>query len=172
MILIGLGSNVKGPWGSPASTIRAALKRLDSGPTRLVRTSRLLRSKPMGPVNQPDYINAVAVIATDMAPEALLRHLHDIELDADRRRTVRWGPRTLDLDLLDFNGQVQPGEDTSRGHLKSLELPHPGIPDRDFVLLPIRDVAPQWRHPVSRKSAQDMIDELQAEPANCVFLNG
>jgi 2-amino-4-hydroxy-6-hydroxymethyldihydropteridine diphosphokinase len=147
MILIGLGSNVSGPWGSPRETVIRALRELDSNGTRLVIASRLVETTPFGKVNQPTFVNAAAEITTAMPPETLMRHLHDIERRAGRRRRLRWGPRTLDLDLLDYHGLVR------RGPLK---LPHPGIPERDFWLTPLMEIVPQWRHPVSRRSAHAM----------------
>jgi 2-amino-4-hydroxy-6-hydroxymethyldihydropteridine diphosphokinase len=147
MILIGLGSNVSGPWGSPRETVLRALRELDSHGTQLVVASRLVETTPFGKLNQPGFVNAVAAITTAMPPEALMRHLHDIERQAGRRRRTRWGPRTLDLDLLDYHGLVRQGR---------LELPHPGIAERDFVLTPLMEVAPRWRHPVSRHTARTM----------------
>jgi len=147
MILIGLGSNVDGPWGTPRETVMRALRELDGNGTRLVHASRLVETTPFGKVNQPTFVNAAAEIATAMPPETLMAHLHDIERRAGRRRRLRWGPRTLDLDLLDYHGLVR------RGRLK---LPHPGIPERDFWLTPLMEIVPHWRHPVSRLSAQAM----------------
>jgi 7,8-dihydro-6-hydroxymethylpterin-pyrophosphokinase len=77
-----------------------------------------------------------------------MRRLHALEQAAGRRRRERWGPRTLDLDLLDYHGLLR------RHHLR---LPHPGIAERDFVLVPIAEIAPRWRHPLSRKSAAAML---------------
>lgn len=147
MILIGLGSNVDGPWGNSRETVLRALRELDANGTELVATSRLVETTPFGKVNQPSFVNAVAQITTAMPPEALMQHLHDIERRAGRRRRLRWGPRTLDLDLLDYHGLVR------RGRLK---LPHPGIPERDFWLTPLMELAPGWRHPVTRQTAQKM----------------
>lgn len=147
MILIGLGSNVDGPWGTPRETVQHALRELDGAGTALVVASRLVETMPFGKVNQPSFVNAAAEITTAMPPETLMHHLHDIERRAGRRRRMRWGPRTLDLDLLDYHGLVR------RGLLK---LPHPGIAERDFVLTPLVEIAPQWRHPVTRRSAQTM----------------
>lgn len=147
MILIGLGSNVNGPWGSPRETMLQALRELDGNGTALVAASRLVETAPFGKLNQPSFVNAVARIATAMPPETLMHHLHDIERRAGRRRRLRWGPRTLDLDLLDYHGLVRRGR---------LLLPHPGIAERDFVLTPLMEVAPTWRHPVTRHSAQTM----------------
>lgn len=147
MILIGLGSNVDGPWGSPRETMLRALRELDAGGTVLVAASRLVETTPFGKLNQPSFVNAVAQITTAMPPEALMQHLHEIERRAGRRRRLRWGPRTLDLDLLDYHGLVR------RGRLK---LPHPGIPERDFWLTPLIEMVPAWRHPVTRQTAQQM----------------
>lgn len=147
MILIGLGSNVSGPWGEPRDTVLRALRELDSDGTRLVVASRLLETEPFGKLNQPSFVNAVARITTAMPPDALMLHLHDIERRAGRRRRMRWGPRTLDLDLLDYHGLIRHGR---------LELPHPGIAERDFVLTPLVEIAPHWRHPETRRSARTM----------------
>jgi 2-amino-4-hydroxy-6-hydroxymethyldihydropteridine diphosphokinase len=147
MILVGLGSNVSGPWGNPRETVLRALRELDSNGTELVAASSLVETVPFGKVNQPNFVNAVARIITAMPAEALLLHLHDIERRAGRRRRMRWGPRTLDLDLLDYHGLVRHGR---------LMLPHPGIAERDFVLTPLMEIAPAWRHPVTRRTARTM----------------
>ena len=153
MILLALGSNRPGPWGSPEETVRAALARLHGGGIRLKRCSRLIISAPFGITDQPPFVNAVAEIETALSPEALLERLHLIERMAGRRRTLRWGPRTLDLDLLDYHGLVRapPGRPV---------LPHPGIAQRIFVLAPIAEIAPRWRHPVSRLTAPAMLRRL------------
>jgi 2-amino-4-hydroxy-6-hydroxymethyldihydropteridine diphosphokinase len=124
-----------------------ALHELDGGGTHLIAASSLVETAPFGRLNQPSFVNAVARIATAMPPEALMLHLHDIERRAGRRRRMRWGPRTLDLDLLDYHGLVRRGR---------LHLPHPGIAERDFVLTPLIEVVPNWRHPVTRRTARAM----------------
>src|SRR4051812_36617217 len=101
MILVALGSNLEGPWGSPRETVCRALKELERGRTRLARVSPLVATTPFGRRNQPAFVNAVAEIATHLPPDALMRRLHAIEREAGRRRAVRWGPRALDLDLID-----------------------------------------------------------------------
>jgi len=160
MILIGIGSNVEGPWGPPAANVERALRELDVSPLRLLRASRLLLTSPFGQLDQPDFVNAVAEIATSLPPQALMQRLHDIELSADRRRTLRWGPRTLDLDLLDYDGLVLDGSEGHASHRGPLKLPHPGIPERPFVLKPIAEIAPRWRHPVSGRTARELLDRL------------
>jgi 2-amino-4-hydroxy-6-hydroxymethyldihydropteridine diphosphokinase len=162
MILIGIGSNVEGPWGAPGDTVAEALRRLGQPPLRLLKASRLLVTSPFGVRDQPNFVNAVAAIETDLAPHELMRLLHDIELSADRRRSLRWGPRTLDLDLLDYDGLVLEGSDRQAGPRGPLRLPHPGIAERPFVLGPIAEIAPGWRHPVLGLSARELLDRLPA----------
>lgn len=129
---IGLGSNV----GDPVGQVRAALVSIDAIPrTRVYLQSSLFASEPMGPPDQPLYINAVAAVRTRLTPHALLRALHDIEHEAGRvREGKRWGPRRLDLDLLDFDERTVADEE--------LTLPHPGAGQRSFVLVPWAELAP------------------------------
>lgn len=153
MILVALGSNRSGPWGNPEQTVQRALAALNRGGLRLKRASPLLRTSPFGVTSQPPFVNAVAEIATGLSPERLLARLHHIERMAGRRRTLRWGPRTLDLDLLDYHGEVR-----SAPHRPV--LPHPGIAGRIFVLKPLLAIAPRWRHPVTRRTACQMLRRL------------
>ncbi len=157
MILVALGSNQSGPWGTPEEIVRRALLELNSGPTKLKAASSLIQTAPFGVTNQPNFVNAVAHIETALSPYTLLRRLHMIERQGGRRRGRRWGPRTLDLDLIDYNGQ----QITQKGLLqKALVLPHPGIAMRLFVLEPIAEIAPRWKHPVNHKTAVSMIQKL------------
>jgi 2-amino-4-hydroxy-6-hydroxymethyldihydropteridine diphosphokinase len=153
MILVALGSNKPGPWGSPSQTVERAVAALDRGPLRLVKASRLMVSAPFGRVNQAPFVNAVAVIASHLPPEVLMRRLHAIEREAGRRRAVRWGPRSLDLDLVDYHGLRRPASSL-------LRLPHPGIAERIFVLQPIAEIAPRWRHPVLHRTAGELLRNL------------
>jgi 2-amino-4-hydroxy-6-hydroxymethyldihydropteridine diphosphokinase len=157
MILVGLGSNLPGVWGSPRETVLRAFDALHGGPVKVVKVSSLLITSPMGPQNQPDYVNAVAVLETHLPPEALLRRLHMIERQAGRSRRLRWGPRTLDLDLLAYHQLVRVRKGLA---IKPLALPHPGLHERSFVLQPLQEIAPKWRHPVLRMTVQEMVRRL------------
>ncbi len=130
---IALGSNL----ADPRQQIAQAFEALAGLPhTRLVARSSLYRSAPMGPADQPDYINAVARLDTTLAPLALLDALQAIEQQQGRVRTgERWGPRTLDLDLLLFADTII--EDPR------LTVPHPGLAQRNFVLYPLMEIAEQ-----------------------------
>ena len=133
---VGLGSNLDGPAAQVASGLRALTELPE---TRLLRQSALYATPPMGPADQPDYINAVALIATHLPPLVLLDALQAIEHAHHRVRERHWGPRTLDLDILCYDGLVL-------AHPR-LVLPHPGIAERAFVVIPLLDIAPELRLP-------------------------
>lgn len=132
-VFIGLGSNRAGP----VRQLRQALHALGGLPsTRLHARSSLYRNPPMGPTWQPDFVNAVAELRTDLTPRKLLAALQRIESRQGRNRTlVRWGPRTLDLDILIWGAR--------RLKLQGLIVPHPGIAHRAFVLYPLAELAPE-----------------------------
>lgn len=133
---IGLGSNLE----DPIQQVRTALEELNKIKlTSIVQHSSLYRSDPVGPAGQPDYINAVAEINTRLEPMPLLRALQSIEQDHDRVRIQRWGPRTLDLDLLIYADQVIDEPD--------LIVPHIMIAERSFVLFPLAEIAPDVQVP-------------------------
>ena len=129
---IALGANL----GQPAQQLRAALLALAQVPDiQLLAQSSLYRTAPLGLANQPDYCNAVCKVKTSLSPEALLEQLMTLERAAGRvRGEDRWGPRLLDLDLLHVEGEQR--------ETQQLQLPHPGIAQRNFVLIPLADVAP------------------------------
>ena len=134
---IGVGSNLE----DPRAQVLAAIARLDDLPSsRLVLASSLYRSRPFGPVAQPDFVNAVAGILTQLEPPALLNELKAIESSMGRpERHEHWGPRIIDLDLLAFG--------TERRSDPELTLPHPGIVERNFVLYPLAEIAPDLELP-------------------------
>ena len=133
---VGLGSNLD----DPVRQVNTALATLDQLPqSRLLACSGLYRSAPMGPQDQPDYINAVAGVETALSAEALLEALQAIEQAHARVRGEHWGPRTLDLDILLYGDEII---ETPR-----LTVPHPGIAERNFVLVPLTELAPQLSVP-------------------------
>jgi 2-amino-4-hydroxy-6-hydroxymethyldihydropteridine diphosphokinase len=134
---IGLGSNLD----DPAGQVRRALAALAAIPdTRLIASSAFYRSPPLGPQDQPDFVNAVAGLLTRLPARELLSALQAIEDAQGRRRDgPRWGPRTLDLDLLLYGGLRLEDE--------GLVLPHPGLAERAFVLVPLLELAPGLRLP-------------------------
>lgn len=132
IVYIGLGSNLI----RPKEQLQQALKTLESHTQIvLVASSHFYSSSPMGPSDQPDYVNAVCKIKTSLQPQALLATLQKIEEQQGRKREgERWGPRTLDLDILLYNDLTL---DTEK-----LTLPHPGMKQREFVLVPLFEISP------------------------------
>jgi 2-amino-4-hydroxy-6-hydroxymethyldihydropteridine diphosphokinase len=153
--LIGLGSNKPFLGRSCEEVVRGASRALSSLGTD-VALSPLYRSPAWPDPSQPPYVNAAARLETSLSPEALLAGLQAIEAGFGRVRSgdlaLRYAPRTVDLDLLALAGEVRDGE--------ALTLPHPRLAERDFVLLPLRDVAPEWVHPVTGEGAEAMLAEL------------
>lgn len=152
---VALGGNL----GDTRAYLRAALDRLANLPdSRLLAHSRFYRTPPWGLREQPAFLNAAAMLDTALAPHALLDALLDIELVAGRvRKGERWGPRTLDLDLLHMDGVAL--------HDERLTLPHPRIAERAFVLLPLAELAPDLELP-----GQGRVDALLAavDTAGCI----
>lgn len=157
MIVIALGANLPSPAGPPADTLRAALAALENAGVHVRGASKFFVSAAWPDPRDPAFINAVASVETTFAPDALLAILHKIEKDFGRRRGERNAPRTLDLDLLDYNGLVEEGPP---------QLPHPRMAERGFVLIPLADIAPDWRHPVSGRTVRSLIAELSQDGRN------
>ncbi|WGW04946.1 2-amino-4-hydroxy-6-hydroxymethyldihydropteridine diphosphokinase [Tropicibacter oceani] len=171
-IVIALGSNLGSTAGSPTATIAAALLALNSAGARLRRVSRFYATPCFPEGAGPDYVNACAVLTGLGSPAQALDLLHQIESDFDRQRIARWGSRTLDLDLLAIGDIVLPDRqgfahwhdlpaaDQRRVAPDQLILPHPRLHERAFVLVPMCDVAPDWRHPVLGLTTAQMTARL------------
>jgi 2-amino-4-hydroxy-6-hydroxymethyldihydropteridine diphosphokinase len=153
-ILIGLGANLPSRFGPPEETLKAALRRLQEAGVRLRRLSRFWRSRPVPISDQPWFVNGVAAVETDLPPEALLALLHRIEAEFGRLRGEINAARSLDLDLLAYGRLIRE---------TSPILPHPRLAERAFVLLPLAEVAPGWRHPLSGRAIAALIAELPAD---------
>ncbi|NEQ53139.1 MAG: 2-amino-4-hydroxy-6-hydroxymethyldihydropteridine diphosphokinase, partial [Leptolyngbya sp. SIO3F4] len=148
---IALGSNL----GNSEETIEAALTQLDQiDDMRLELRSQLYKTAPVGPP-QPHYINACAIFHTSLSPDQVLQVLLATEVKFGRLRRERWGPRTLDLDLLFYDDCVI---DTP-----NLILPHPRMHERAFVLVPLNEIAPEWQHPVCQHTVKQLLQ--QVDPA-------
>ncbi len=156
MILVAIGANLPGPWGSePVQSCRRAARELDRlAGLRVSAVSRWYRSAPVPRAEQPDYANGVARLAGAVEPAALLAALQEVERRAGRVRGVANAARTLDLDVIDVDGLVRDGPDPI--------LPHPRACLRPFVLLPLREVAPGWVEPRSGRSVDALLAELRS----------
>jgi 2-amino-4-hydroxy-6-hydroxymethyldihydropteridine diphosphokinase len=135
---VGLGANL----GDPPAQLREALRLIGARPgIRVTATSKFYRSAPLGPGAQPDYCNAVCAADTDLNPDRLLTHLHEVERQMGRERPPqRWAPRLIDLDLLCY-------EQVKAMHTSRITLPHPEMHKRNFVLVPLAEIAPELEIP-------------------------
>ena len=128
--------------------------------------SPLYETRAVGNARQPAYVNAVALLDTTMPPEALLRVLKEIERRSGRRGGRPWGPRTLDIDIVDYKGLTRHWTGRRGGFPRAgarpLVLPHPLAHERPFVLKPLLDIAPDWRHPALKQSGRDLWHRISA----------
>jgi 2-amino-4-hydroxy-6-hydroxymethyldihydropteridine diphosphokinase len=159
---IALGSNLAGRFSSPKAAVEAAMAALESVDIQMVTHSRLYRSTAWPDPSDPEFVNAVVSVETDLPPSVLLARLHEIETAFGRERRHTNAPRTLDLDIVDYGGTVSTPDETPI-------LPHPRLTGRAFVLLPLMDIAPDWRHPVTGRAIGELVAALP-DPSGAVPL--
>jgi 2-amino-4-hydroxy-6-hydroxymethyldihydropteridine diphosphokinase len=173
--LVALGANAGGSVAANARAVARAARRLSDRFGGRMRLSPLYATPAWPPGSGPDFVNAAAAIVSPLGPEAMLDRLHAVEALHGRVRTLRWGARRLDLDLLATGGLVRPDRGvqawwrlldpaTQRAEAPDrLILPHPRLADRAFVLIPLAAVAPGWRHPITGRRVADMAASLPTE---------
>lgn len=168
--LIALGSNANSLWGDSTETIQKSMHIVGIALAGNVAQSALYTTPAFPAGTGPDFVNAAIRVQTTLNAAVIMQALHDIEADAGRKRVVRWGQRTLDLDLIALDDMVRPDADTHQKwrdlpldqQVKTtpdqLIIPHPRLQDRSFVLVPLADIAPDWVHPLLNLSVTQMRD--------------
>lgn len=180
LALIALGSNAYSTWGNPTETVQKAMKLLQPLAISPVRPSRFYQTPAFPAGTGPDFVNLACAFFTPIPSTDLLAGLHRIEAQAGRTRDHRWGQRTLDLDLIGLGQNVLPDAAVhaywrdlplaaqARIAPETLILPHPRVQDRAFVLVPLADIAPDWRHPLLDLSVTEMLTAVPAADRACV----
>lgn len=155
---VGLGANL----GDPATTIAKAIVQMARPELTVLRRASLFRTRPVGPIDQPDFINTVVEVRTTLSARALLDHLLEVETALGRVRAERWGPRIIDLDLL-LLGRVEQSE-------PGLVVPHPELARRAFVLVPLAELAPDLTVPGLEQTVGALLLQLSPAPGSVVPL--
>ena len=174
-ILIAIGSNLSNDLQESYNLVSDAIKTFNSETIKDIKISKFYETPAFPPGSGPNFINCVISGNTSLLPNELLNQLHLIEEDFGRTRIKRWGQRTLDIDLIDFDNIIFPNNTYVNEWLnmpldmqkvkipEQLILPHPRIQDRPFVLIPLIDVAPHWKHPLLNETSQEMLNKLNPE---------
>ncbi len=155
MILIGLGANLEGAFGTPEQSLQSCSAHLASRGVFISKSSNIWKSAPVPVSDQPWYRNAICRVETSLSPEDLLTAFNYVEKEAGRVRNALNEARVLDLDIICYDGEI----------LESslLSLPHPRMHERAFVLFPLQEVAPNWRHVRLDKTVDEMIRDLSLD---------
>ncbi len=148
IVYIGIGSNL----GNREENCKRAIELIPEKGIRVSECSSMIETEPWGVTDQPKFINMAVEVETSLGPEELLSVLKKIEHDIGRVPDIRWGPRAIDLDILLYDDIILKQPD--------LEIPHPGIKERDFVLKPLTEIAPDIVHPVLKKRIKELLDDI------------
>lgn len=167
MVFVGLGSNLSGEaFASPRDVLDAALEEMSQNGITIIKTSPFYETEPVPKSDQPWFVNAVVAVDTILPAPELLIKLHEIEANLGRERRIRWEARIIDLDIISYGEQIYPSaafwHEKSQDILpKELIIPHPRMHERLFVLEPLRDICPDWRHPILKKTITELIEAVE-----------
>ncbi|MEX0312102.1 MAG: 2-amino-4-hydroxy-6-hydroxymethyldihydropteridine diphosphokinase [Tateyamaria sp.] len=175
-----MGSNMSSDVGSPSDALQKAVAKLEDSGAVIRAQSRFFQTSAVPAGSGPDFVNAALCIDAPWSATEAIARLHEIEAQLGRRRVTRWEQRVIDLDLLAHGDSIRPNVATVRTWMDlpqneqqakapgQLLLPHPRMHERAFVLVPLADVAPDWIHPITRRSVSQMRDALSEADRNAV----
>lgn len=148
IVYIAFGSNI----GDRGKAIEDALALVEQNGMSITKKSKIYETEPYGYTDQPTFLNGAVEVKTDLSCREVLEKLLSIETEIGRVREFKWGPRIIDLDIIFYNDEIYDEED--------LKVPHPDMKNRDFVLRPLRDICPNYIHPVFKKTVAELLGEL------------
>ncbi len=147
-VFIAIGTNL----GDKEENIRQSIKKMEQNNIHIIKKSNVYKTMPYGYKNQPVFLNCVVQAETMLSPEELLYTLLSIEKQMGRKRKIHWGPRIIDLDIIFYDNLII--------NSSNLKIPHPDMQNREFVLKPLCDIAPNFVHPVLHKTMKELLKEL------------
>ena len=165
MLLLGLGSNLSSRFGNRFENINLAISYLKSYQVKLIKRSSFYETPSYPDIKNPKFINLVAEVSTDLPPEDLASVLIYVEEKLERRRNQKNEPRTCDIDIIDYNGQIIDFK------YKELEftVPHTKLTLRNFVLFPLKELLPKWQHPKTKETISTLIQKLPKEDVKSIL---
>ena len=165
MIIIALGSNLVSSFGDRIENINLAISYLESYGIRIIKKSGFYETPSYPDNNNPKFINVVVVVKTDLPPIDLMSVLVFIEEKLERKRSKKNAPRTCDIDIIDYNNQI------IEFNYKNLNLtvPHKKLISRNFVLYPLKEILPNWKHPKTQENINDLIEKLPDEDKKSIL---
>ena len=165
MIYLGLGSNLTSSFGDRFKNINLALELLISGGIELIKKSSFYESNAYPNKSDPKFINLVVSVKTEFSLEDLMKVLLHVESKLERRRLKKNEPRTCDIDILDYNNEVS----NFRTNNFEISVPHKNLIYRNFVLYPLAEISPKWKHPISKQLVTDLIEKLSEEEKKSIL---
>ncbi len=148
-VFLALGSNL----GDKHKNLKNAEALLEMKGIQILKKSKIYITPPFGYTEQDDFLNECLIVVTTLTPRELLNKIHEIEKELKRERKIHWGPRTIDIDILFYEDKII--------NEKDLQIPHPGLPERDFVLRPLMDLNPNFVHPVLKKRIRNLYSKIE-----------
>jgi len=165
MILLGLGSNLTSDFGDRFRNIELAISYIEANDIKVLKKSSYYETPSYPDKKQPKFINVVIAISSNLEIADLITILISIELRLGRRRSLKNDPRTCDIDIIDFDGQIM----NFRHKDSFFSVPHEKVSYRNFVLIPLKEIIPDWRHPKTKENISKLVDQLSNEDKNSIL---